>query len=142
MATSATDLDTAAAVLAAVRQDRVLVDAGEARMLQAAVAWAGMHSVDSIAEAATVWERGHGDTGVPVAGPGAPLVGEFAVAEFAAAVGLPTEAGRDYLGEAVELRYRLPQVWARVTRGDLPAWRARPGAPPPPPPLPGGDGVV
>ena len=50
----ADDLDTAAAVLAAVREDRSLVDAGEARMLQAAVTWAAMHSVDSLAEAATV----------------------------------------------------------------------------------------
>src|ERR687898_834038 len=125
MATSATDLDTAAAVLAAARAETAAADLAEAGKLRAAVAWAVMHSVDSLAEAATVWERGYGDTGVPVAGPGAPLVGEFAVAEFAAAIGLPTEAGRDSLGEAVELRYRLPQVWARVTRGDLPAWRAR-----------------
>jgi len=123
MATSIADLDTAAAVLAAVREDRALVDAGEARMLQAAVAWAAMHSVDSLAAAATVWE--HGETGVPVAGPGAPLVGEFCVPEFAAAVGMSTEAGKDYLGEAVEARHRLPRVWARVVAGDLPAWRAR-----------------
>src|SRR6185503_3753504 len=117
------DLDTAAAVLAAVREDRSLVDAGEARILQAAVAWAAMHSVDSLDEAATVWDRG--ETGMPVAGPGAPLIGEFAVTEFAAAIGLPTEAGKAYLGEAVELRYRLPRVWTRVVKGDLPAWRAR-----------------
>ena len=65
-----------------------------------------MHSVDSLAEAATVWD--HGETGLPVAGPGAPLVAEFSVTEFAAAIGLPTEAGKAYLGEAVELRYRLP----------------------------------
>src|SRR6187200_1364543 len=64
------DLDTAAAVLAAVREDRSLVDAGEARILQAAVAWVAMHSVDSLEEAATVWD--HGETGMPVAGPGAP----------------------------------------------------------------------
>ena len=80
-------------------------DAAEASKLQAAVAWAAMHSVDSLAEAATVWD--HGETGMPVAGPGAPLVGEFSVTEFAAAIGLPTEAGKAYLGEAVELRYRL-----------------------------------
>src|SRR5688572_20019032 len=123
MATPTADLDTAAAVLAAVREDRVLVDAGEARMLQAAVAWAAMHSVDSLAEAATVWD--HGETGLPVAGPGAPLIAEFSVTEFAAAVGLPTEAGKAYLGEAVELRYRLPRLWTRVHHGDLPAWRAR-----------------
>ena len=120
---STTDLDTAAAVLAAVREDRALVDAGEARMLQAAVTWAAMHSVDSLEAAATVWD--HGETGIPVAGPGAPLVGEFCVTEFAAAIGLPTEAGKTYLGEAVELRYRLRRTWSRVLKGDLPAWRAR-----------------
>ena len=70
-----------------------------------------------------MWD--HGDTGMPVAGPGAPLVAEFSVTEFAAAIGLPTEAGKAYLGEAVELRYRLHRVWARVIKGDLPAWRAR-----------------
>ena len=74
-------------------------------------------------QAATVWD--HGETGIPVAGPGAPLIAEFSVTEFAAAIGLPTEAGKAYLGEAVELRYRLPRVWSRVVKGDLPAWRAR-----------------
>ena len=80
-------------------------------------------SLSACAPAATVWD--HGETGMPVAGPGAPLIGEFSVTEFAAAIGLPTEAGKAYLGEAVELRYRLPRVWARVVKGDLPAWRAR-----------------
>ena len=47
------------------------------------------------------------------------------MAEFAAAVGLPTETGKAYLGEALELRHRLPRTWARVVAGDLPAWRAR-----------------
>ncbi len=117
--------DTAAAVLAAARADRSVADQSEARLLQHAVAWAAMHSVDSITDAATIWDRRYGDTGVTVAGPGAPLVAEFSVAEFAAAIGLPTETGKAYLGEAVELRYRLPRVWARVVAGDLPAWRAR-----------------
>ena len=47
------------------------------------------------------------------------------MAEFAAAVGLPTETGKAYLGEALELRHRLPRTWARVESGELPAWRAR-----------------
>ena len=116
MTRSTADLDTAAAVLAAVaRGHRRGRRRRRPRMLQAAVAWAAMHSVDSLAEAATVWDRG--DTGMPVAGPGAPLVAEFSVTEFAAAIGLPTEAGKAYLGEAVELRYRLPRVWSRVVNG-------------------------
>ncbi len=47
------------------------------------------------------------------------------MAEFSLAVGLPTETGKAYLGEAVELAHRLPRTWARVLAGDLPAWRAR-----------------
>ena len=83
------DADTPAGVLAAVRSaSAAAADAAEARQLQAAVAWAAMHSADSLADAATVWDRDYGDTGIPVAGPGAPLVAEFSVAEFAAAVGL------------------------------------------------------
>src|SRR5215213_8552623 len=130
------DLDTAAAVLEYARAKTVDADRAEAEKLQAAVAWAAMHSVDSLAEAATVWD--HGETGLPVAGPGAPLVGEFSVTGFAAAIGLSTEAGKTYLGEAVELRYRLGRVWSRVVKGDLPAWRARRIDPRDHPPVAGG----
>ena len=94
-------------------------------MVQAAVTWAAMHSTDSIDEAASWWEHMFGDEAMPLAGPGAPLVAEFSVAEFAAAVGLSTEAGKAYLGEAIELRHRLPKVWARVVAGDLVVWKAR-----------------
>jgi hypothetical protein len=79
--------------------------------------------VDSLHEAAAV--EIFGETVIPVAGPGAPLVGEFCVAELAAALGMPTDHGRWLLGEALELKHRLPRLWARVMRHDLPAWRAR-----------------
>ncbi len=79
-------------------------DAAEVDLLRAACAWADLHPAESIGDAVRF-----GDTPVPVAGPGAPLVAEFCVAEFAAAVGLPTETGKAYLGEALELRHRLPQ---------------------------------
>jgi len=62
---------------------------------------------------------------VLLAGPGAPLVAEFSVAEFAAAIGVGTETGKHYLGHALELRYRLPRLWGRVLAGDLAAWKAR-----------------
>ena len=114
------DLDTASAVLAFARDRRAAADAAEVELLHAACTWAELHPAESIGEAVRF-----GDTPVPVAGPGAPLVAEFCVAEFAAAVGLPTETGKAYLGEALELRHRLPKTWARVRAGDLPAWRAR-----------------
>ncbi len=108
---------------AAARASKVVEDAMAARQLQLAVAWAAMHCVDSIADAA--WAGDFGDLALPIAGEGAPLVAEFCIPEFAAAVGLPTDTGRAYLGEAVELRHRLPRLFKRVTSGDLAAWRAR-----------------
>src|SRR4029079_7207029 len=124
MTTTAPDLDTAAdtaaGVLAFARDRRDAADAAEIDLLRAACAWADLHPAESIHDAVRF-----GDTPIPVAGPGAPLVAEFCVAEFAAAVGLPTETGKAYLGEALELRHRLPQTWARVQSGDLAAWRAR-----------------
>ena len=72
------------------------------------MAWAITHPAESIEEAETIHLRSFGDTAIPVAGPGAPLVAEFSIAEYAAAIGLPTEAGKRYVGHALELRYRLP----------------------------------
>ena len=74
MTSTAPDLDTAAAVLEFVRGRRADADAAERDLLQAAVDWAAMHSVDSIEDAAAVW---YGDHPIPVAGEGAPLVAEL-----------------------------------------------------------------
>ena len=125
MTGSLDDADTAAAVLGFARRRRAVADRAEAELLQAAVAWAAMHPAESIEDAASHYERSFGDEPIPLAGPGTPLVAEFSIAEFAAAVGLPTEVGKSYVGEALELRHRLPQVWSRVVAGRLVAWRAR-----------------
>jgi len=106
-----------------------VADRAEAELLELAVQWAVMHPAETLDEAETFASRVHlagaDDQGVTLAGPGAPLVAEFSVAEFAAAVGMGTEAGKHYLGQAVELRYRLPRLWARVLSGELVAWKAR-----------------
>ncbi len=122
MTKTAAELDTAAAVLDAVRSERHAADAAEARILALAVDWAAMHSVDSIEDAACDW---YGNQPIPVAGEGAPLVAEFSIADFATALRLPTDVGKAYVGEALELRYRLPKTWQQVLDGKLPAWRAR-----------------
>ena len=119
------DVDSADAALAFARARRLAADAAERDLLQVAVAWAAMHSTDSIDDAAAITGGGFLEETLPIAGPGAPLVAEFSVAEFAVAVGLSTDAGKLFLGEAVELRYRLPKVWARLVAGDLVAWKAR-----------------
>jgi hypothetical protein len=116
---------TAAAVLAAARADRAIADAAEARLLQHAVDWAHLHPAESVLEAETLAEGAYGEAGMPLAGEGAPLVAEFAVTEYAAALGLSTDAGKRYVGHALELHHRLPRVWRRVMDGRLRPWLAR-----------------
>ena len=48
-----------------------------------------------------------------------------AIAEFAAAHGVSTHAGRQLIGDAVALRDRLPRCWRQMTSLRLPAWKAR-----------------
>ena len=65
-----------------------------------------------------------GDRALPIAGPGAPLVSEFALMEYAATLGMSTDAGKAYVGKTLELRYRLPRLWEHVMTGRLAVWRA------------------
>ena len=60
-----------------------------------------------------------------VAGDGAPTVAEFAITEFALAIGKSSDAGTTFVGDAVELAHRLPKLWARVVAGEVPVWKAR-----------------
>jgi hypothetical protein len=112
--------DDAASVLAYARSQRVIADRAEAELLAAAARYAAIHPGDGV-----ITEQDWHEASMPLAGPGAPDVAEFCVAEFAAALGMSTDAGRRYLGDAVEVHHRLPGVRARLDAGDLPAWRAR-----------------
>src|SRR3954451_20237809 len=121
--TSGTTLD-ATGILSVARDARREANAAEARVLAAAVEWAHLHLVEDLDDAATVLVEGGRDTGIPIAGDGAPLVSEFAVCEFATALGLPAVSGRNLVGQALELAHRLPKTWARVQTGSLAPWRA------------------
>src|SRR4051794_17331929 len=123
--TSTTTTTDAAAVLAVARGARAAANHAEAQVLARAVEWAHLHQVDDLDLAATVLVEPGKDTGIPIAGDGAPLVSQFAVAEFAAALGLSAGAGRTLVGHALELAHRLPKTWARVQDGSLAPWRAR-----------------
>ena len=125
MAATTEHLDTraaAAGLLAAVRTETDALTHAEVARFSLAVDWADLHPAASLDDAATV----PGTEGeLAIAGPGAPLVAEFCVPEFAAATAVSTDAGHRYLGDAVETRYRLPRLWARVVAGEVPVWKAR-----------------
>src|SRR6478752_1281911 len=120
--TTTAHLDSPAGVLEVLREDKAEANAAEIRIFRGAVDWAVMHPAESILKAATV--DGTEDE-LTIAGPGAPLVAEFCVAELALALGMSTGAGKRYLGDAVETRYRLPRLWKRVMAGEVPVWKAR-----------------
>ncbi|NYI44305.1 hypothetical protein BJ993_001385 [Nocardioides aromaticivorans] len=88
------------------------------------VAWAGANIVDGAEGAATLTE-GYLDTGVPIAGPGAPLVSEFQLMELIAVLGRTPEGGRSYVGQVVECAWRLPLLYAAVVDGRVAPWRAQ-----------------
>jgi hypothetical protein len=64
-------------------------------------------------------------TGLPISGAGAPVISEQGVHELAAGLGISYQAGLGLVGETLELRYRLPKLWALVQDLTLPAWQAR-----------------
>ena len=85
------DADSTAQVLAYARAERRAALRAEANLLAAAVVWADQHPVEST-DVRAAGTPGH-EGSLPIAGEGAPLVAEFAIPEFAAAVGLSTAFG-------------------------------------------------
>ena len=140
------DLD-ASAVLDAVVERRRAADRAEADLLALAVHWVDLHPVTDEHPAATSPTQPAGGLAAalgpgffaraPLAGEGTPGVAEYAVEELAAALGLSHLAGLALVAEAVELRYRLPRLWALVQDGRRCRRGGPAGSPRPPPVCPG-----
>ncbi|WP_395655944.1 DUF222 domain-containing protein [Nocardioides sp.] len=110
----------AESVLTAAAATREAIADLEVQQLIQATDWVTLHPGE---EVDTGIEFGMRD--LQIAGDGAPTIDEAAVAEFALAVGRTTDSGRHLLGDAVELRHRLPRLWARVVSGEVAVWKAR-----------------
>src|SRR5436190_12410636 len=110
-------------LLVEIRDRRAVITEQEIGTLRAVAEWAVEHVVADEANASTLTERGL-DTGRSLAGPGAPLISDFAVMELAALLGRSLDSGRNYVGQVVELAHRLPRTWTRVLEGQVPVWKA------------------
>ncbi len=116
---------TPAEVIDDVLAARAAEQCAAARQLHLALEWAHLHPCP-----AGEWPAHWGDPTlseqvVPLAGPGAPLVAEFAPADLGAALGVSVDAARPLIADALELGHRLPRLWELVIAGLAPAWRAR-----------------
>ena len=114
---------TDAELLTEIRAEVTGRRASEVREWVAIVAWADQNTVDCPVDAATVIE-GVLDTGVPIAGDGAPLVSEFNLMELIATLDRSPDGGRLYVGRVIECAWRLPAVYTAVVEGKLAPWRA------------------
>lgn len=65
------------------------------------------------------------DSPMRLAGPGAPLVSDLAFCALASSLSMSLDGARGYVGEVVELGFRLPRLWDRVRHGEVRLWRAR-----------------
>jgi hypothetical protein len=119
------DLD-ASEVLSVVVARRRAADRAEADLLAAVVHFVDLHPVtDDLPTTGLLPPGAVGPPGVPVAGEGTPEIAEHAVEELGAALGVPYRAALRLVGDAVELCFRLPRLWALVQNGRLQAWKAR-----------------
>lgn len=118
-----TDLDPFV-LLASLPSERAAEDAAAARQLGLAARWADLHPPESIHQAASFTAPGS-EHEEPIAGQGCPLVAEFCVPELGAVLGITSTSAKKLIGQALELRHRLPRLWALVHAGRVPAWRAR-----------------
>ncbi|HEX5917376.1 MAG TPA: DUF222 domain-containing protein [Nocardioides sp.] len=115
---------SASDLLASIKASREVENAEAARQLVLAAQWADLHPPESIHDAATFTVAGceHEE---PIAGEGCPLVAEFCMAELGGVLGVSTVAAKKLIGQALELRHRLPRLWGQVQAGRVPAWKAR-----------------
>jgi hypothetical protein len=109
-------LDDAAALLGVQRRTEV-------DMFTTVIAWADANVVDDAADVATVRDS-YIDTGIPIAGPGEPLVSEFALTELCATLERSLDSGRDHVGKVIEVGWRLPTIREAVYAGKVPVWKA------------------
>ena len=112
---------SASDLLALARSRKAAEDRAAADLLQVAARWADLHPPESIHTAAAFEARGF-EHEEPIAGEGAPLVAEFCVAELGTVLGITSTAAKKLIGQALELRHRLPRLWHLVQTGRVPAW--------------------
>ncbi|MFY9914717.1 MAG: DUF222 domain-containing protein [Nocardioidaceae bacterium] len=110
------------ATLSFVETSRAAADRIEVDILKAATHWADLHS--ELARATSPLLPGS-EKLVLFGGDGTPGVAEFAPAELGVVLATSTSAAERLVGDALDLRHRLPKVWARVCAGEVKPWIGR-----------------
>ena len=114
------ELDAAGTLAAAEANEHAMITA-EVRRLQIAAHWADLHP----GEAVTASRLPGTEHPIRLGGDGTPTVGGFAAAELGCALRMSDGSAARMIGDALDLRHRLPLIWAAVQAGQVPAYQAR-----------------
>jgi hypothetical protein len=114
------ELDAARTLAAAEANEHALITA-ETRRLQIAAHWADLHPGEAVAQSRLPGVEGR----VRLGGEGTPTVGDFAAAELGCVLRMSDGAASRLIGDALDLRHRLPLIWAAAGAGQVPAFQAR-----------------
>ena len=98
-------LDAAGTLAAAEANEHALITA-ETRRLQIAAHWADLHAGDAVAESRLPGTERPTQMG----GEGTPTVGDFAPAELGCALRMSDDSAARLIGDALDLRHRLPSI--------------------------------
>ena len=112
-------------VLDLARDAELMARQADRAKLRAANRWADLH-VATAESGVEVWgNAGALDCDVPIGGEGTPSLAAFSVEPFGAALGISTLSAMNLISAAVELKHRLPGLWALSERLEVPGWKTR-----------------
>lgn len=101
----------------------------DADQLAVAAHWADLHHPDSLPPASTAFEqqrrRFEGSYAVQPGGEGTPTVLASCPAELGLVLQTSPAGARHLIADALDLRHRLPRLWADVQAGRVRGWKAR-----------------
>lgn len=101
----------------------------DVELLRLALAWADLHPEESLpppVDDCELRRRRLADLlGVRMGGEGTPLVLAHCPAELGAVLETTSTGAKHLIGDALDLRDRLPRLWETVQDGAVAAWKAR-----------------
>lgn len=107
------------------RDAELMARQAERAKLRAANRWVDLHAATA-ASGVEVWgHAGALDCEVPIGGEGTPAIAAFAAEPFGAALGVSTISAMNLISVAVELKHRLPGLWALSEGLEVAAWKLR-----------------
>jgi Domain of unknown function (DUF222) len=114
------ELDAAGTLAAAEDNEHALTTA-EIRRLQIAAHWADLHPGDAITQSRIPGT----EHPIRLGGDGTPTIADFCPAELGCVLRISDGSAAKLIGDALDLRHRLPKIWTAALAGQAPAYQAR-----------------